>query len=100
MPDRAVIETEYPSLREIADRYGVSAKKLRKLLARFASVVQDGASRKPRLGRNPQTGEPTPSRASKKKRIRLQVAAKRRGTKSRRQKGASSPRRAGNPAVV
>lgn len=68
MPTRAVIETEYASLREVAERYGVKVKKLRKLVARFESVVPDGASHRPRLGRNPQTGESVPIPAMKKRR--------------------------------
>lgn len=78
MRERAVIQTAYPSLREVAEHYGVNANKLRELVARFAPVVE-GSAAKPL-----QAADSARSRVRRKTRIRLHVAARRRGTKSKK----------------
>jgi hypothetical protein len=78
MRERAVIRTAYPTLREAADTYGVSAKKLRQLVARFAPML-DGSADEPLPAADSARGS-----VRKKTRIRLHVAARRRGSKSKK----------------
>lgn len=78
MRQRSVIRTAYPTLREAAETYGVNANELRELVRRFAPVIEGTADK------------PLPAAAStrassrKKARIRLHVAARRRGAKSKK----------------
>jgi len=78
MRQRAVIRTPYPSLQEIAEHYDVSVRELREQVRRFMPILEGTAS-KPLP-----PAEPARSRARRKMRIRLHVAARRRGTKSKK----------------
>lgn len=75
MSHRAILETEYPSLRTAAQRYGVDVDELKQVVARLVSMTPGIRSSRPSFRKTSQTSRQlrTLARRSKAKKRELRA---------------------------